>query len=285
MLNAARLVDEFWANSGLNKESSIEKAGEVRCCWCNQMYTGSYANRSLKSHHTKKPKKGGCEFKPKSNERKGSRAEKAVIRSKVEKAQAKEGAVWLGDCKLTNVYAFKYLGFMFLADGDRRQAAIIRMGMAKTRFGQLFHIWGSTVFQRGAKLQLFESGIISMLVYGCEAWVMDGALMTSLRSWCAKCTTHITGDSIRDEYKNPAYPIVSKILKRRFRWLGHSLRRSGSLVQKALIHLAECHLEDAKSGSILSEAQDHGIRYNTVEELIELAEDKENWNRLSNLII
>ena len=87
------------------------------------------------------------------------------------------------------------------------------------------------------------------------------------------------------EYKEPAYPLVDKILKRRFTWLGHSLRRSGSLVQEALKYLAKDHLENAKLGSLLSEAQDHGIRFNTVGELIELAEDKENWNRLSNLIV
>ena len=208
-----------------------------------------------------------------------------MIRSKLEKAQQMEGTVWLGDCKLSNVYAFKYLGFMFLADGDRRHAAIIRMGMAKTRFGKLFHIWGSTVFQRQAKLQLFESGVVSMLVYGCEAWVMDEALMKTLKNWCAKCTTHITGNSIKDEYKKPSYPLVEKVLKRRFTWLGHSLRRSGSLVQRALLHLAKDHLQSETSGSILSEARMHGAGFNTVEELMELAENKQEWNGLSNLIV
>lgn len=135
MLNASSAVDEFWSSSGLNIESAIEKAGEIRCKWCNKTYKRA---QDLKSHHTKKIVKGGCKFRPKS--RAGSRAEKAVIRSKRKRAQSKEGTVWLGDCKLSNVYAFKYLGFMFLADGDRRQAAIIRMGMAKTGFGQLFHI-------------------------------------------------------------------------------------------------------------------------------------------------
>ena len=280
MLNASGAVDEFWSTSGLNRESAIEKAGEIRCSWCNKIYKRA---QDLKSHHTRKADKGGCKFKPKS--RKGSRAEKAAIKCKRSKAQSEKVTVWLGDCKLSNVYAFKYLGFMFQADGDRRQAAIIRMGMAKARFGQLFHIWGSTVFQRDAKLQLFGSGVVSMLVYGCEAWVMDEALIKALKSWCARCTTHITGKSIKDEYKEPAYPLIDKILKRRFKWLGHSLRRSGSLVQKALLHLANDHLQNAKLGTILSEAPTHGARFNTVEELLELAEDRKEWNALSNCIV
>ena len=105
-----------------------------------------------------------------------------MLRSKREKAQETAGDVWLGDHKLSNVYAFKYLGFMFLADGDRRQATQVRMGIARTRFGQLYHIWGSTLVSLSAQLQLFEAAVVSVLVYGCEAWVMDSKLQASLRA-------------------------------------------------------------------------------------------------------
>ena len=64
MLNAADVVDRYWAESGLSKEANVEVAGEVRCCWCNKFYEGEYAQRSLKSHHTKKPIQGGCKHKP-----------------------------------------------------------------------------------------------------------------------------------------------------------------------------------------------------------------------------
>ena len=279
MLNAAGAVDEFWAGSSLNKEANIEVAGEVRCCWCNKMYVGRHAERSMKAHHTKKPAKGGCAFQPQS--RAGSRAEKAVVRRKKERAQEAAGEVWIGDHKLKNVYNFKYLGFMFLADGDRRHAAAIRMGIARTRFGQLHNIWGSTVIPRSAQMKLFEAGVVSVLVYGSEAWIMDDQLVASLTAWCARCVTHITGESIKDEYKTPTYPLVKKILKRRFRWLGHQLRRDGSLVQQALLHLAQDHISgNYKIGSVISEAP----KFTSTEHLLGLAGDRELWNMLSNEI-
>ena len=38
-------------------------------------------------------------------------------------------------------------------------------------------------------------------------------------------------------------------------------------------------------GTILSEAPTHGARFNTVEELLELVEDRKEWNALSNCIV
>ena len=183
----------------------------------------------------------------------GSRAEKAVVRRKRERAQQGMGDVWVAEHKLKNVYS-SYLGFMFLADGDRRHAAHVRMGIARTRFGQLHHIWGSTLIARSAQLKLFGAGVVSVLVYGSGAWIMDDLLMASLTSWGAKCVAHITGRSVKEEYKSPSYPMVKHLLKRRFKWLGHQLRRDGSLVQKALLHLAQDQI-DGKGmiGSIISE--------------------------------
>lgn len=279
MLNAAEAVDQFWAGSELSRDSTIEVAGEVRCCWCNRLYTGEYAARSLKSHHTRKPNSGGCKLKPKS--RVGSRAERAVIRKKKEDAQGREKHVWIGDHKLKNIYAFKYLGFMFLADGDRRHAVAVRMAIARARFGQMFNIWGSTVLPISAQVQLFEAGVVSVLVYGSEVWPMDTDMKRSLRGWCAKCLTHITGKSIVEENRDPSYPLVAKVLRRRFKWLGHSLRRSGSLVQTVLLQHAKDRLDGkSKNGDIILEAP----KYDTIQELLELVGDKESWGCMSNLI-
>ena len=79
MLNSPDATDKFWANSGLDKERCIEAAGKSRCKWCCKLYTGDYAERSLKSHHTK-----GCDHELKS--RVGTRAEKAAVRQKRKRA-------------------------------------------------------------------------------------------------------------------------------------------------------------------------------------------------------
>ena len=65
----------------------------------------------------------------------GSGAEKAVKQHKIELAQAHAGDVYIEGKEIKNVYSFKYRGFNFRADGDRRQAALASMSKARTRFG------------------------------------------------------------------------------------------------------------------------------------------------------
>ena len=104
----------------------------------------------MKSHHTIGC---SCDHKPKS--RVGTRAERAAIRKKRRAAQQQQEKVVVQGVGLENVYEFKYLGFWFVADADRRYAADASMAKAATRFGQLWQIWGSSVFPLTAKTRLF----------------------------------------------------------------------------------------------------------------------------------
>ena len=63
------------------------------------------------------------------------------------------------------------------------------MAKAKARFGQLWQLWSSTAFPITAKIRLFGAAVVSILVYGSEAWQLDSKLEASLRDWCAKCMT------------------------------------------------------------------------------------------------
>jgi hypothetical protein len=275
MLGAGQAVDSFWAGSRLNKEASIEVAGEHRCRWCNLSYTGAYAARSIKSHYTR-----GCDCEPKS--RAGSRAEKAVIKDKIDRAQIAAGDVFVEGQLLKNVAQFKYLGNRFTVVGNRRYAAEVRMGEAKSRFGKLRNIWDSGIFPTSAKLRLFEAAVVSVLVYGCEAWMLDESLMASLRGWCAKCVTRLTGQSIRDENRHPTYPLVMKVRQRRLKWLGHILRSDESnMVRVAVLQLAGEQLSgQASVGSLLMDAP----RFSSIGELLELASDRELWNEMQNAL-
>ena len=143
----------------------------------------------------------------------------------------------------------------------------------------MYHIWGSGQFPESAQVKLFEAAVVSVLTYGCEVWVMDKEMQGKLQQWCARCTVHITGRTIQEEYKSPTFPIIKKIMKRRFDWLGHQLRRSGSLVQTALKVLAQDYLDgEITAGSIIQEAP----LFKSVDELLEMAEDRELWNGASN---
>jgi hypothetical protein len=276
MLGAGQAVDTFWAGSALNKEAAIEVAGEHRCRWCNKQYTGAYAARSIKSHYTR-----GCDCAPRT--RVGSRAEKVVIQDKIKRAQVDAGDVFVEGQPLKNVAQFKYLGNRFKVDGNRRFAAEVRMGEAKSRFGKLRHIWDSGVFPVSAKLRLFEAAVVSVLVYGCEAWTLDEAMMSSLRGWCAKCVTRFTGKSIREENRHPTYPLVQKVQQRRLKWVGHILRlEESSLIQQVVLELVKEGVCGSvlPAGSLLMDVP----KFSSVWELMEMAGDRQYWNELSNAL-
>ena len=79
-----------------------------------------------------------------------------------------------------NTFCFKYLGFEFDADGDRAHALRVSMAKAGTRFGQMCKLWGNAQLPLRVRLGLFEAGVVSLLVYGKEAWLLTEKTMASL---------------------------------------------------------------------------------------------------------
>ena len=115
----------------------------------------------------------------------------------------------MGEDMLQNRLNSCYLGYDFQADGDDRHAVEVRMARARSRFNQLHHIWRSTKLPEVAKLRLYESGVCSVLAYGCEAWKLTSKLMASLRGWNARCLALITGSTVRDETVDPRAALTS----------------------------------------------------------------------------
>ncbi len=69
------------------------------------------------------------------------------------------------------------------------------------------------------KVDLFQSAVVSVLVYGNEVWQMDDALCRKLKGWCARLLAPIRGREIREEYNDPTFDIVKVLRARRMRWI------------------------------------------------------------------
>ena len=104
-------------------------------------------------------------------------------------------------------------------------AVAIRMAKADRAFTKLRHIWEDQVLQRKAKLKLFQSGVISVLIYSSEVWKPADKLMGTLRGWAARKLARITGRSVREECHEPTFDLVKKLRVSRLRWVGHVLRK------------------------------------------------------------
>ena len=100
----------------------------------------------------------------------------------------------------------------------------MRMALARTRFGTMYHIWDLKILSLEVKLQLYDSAVLSVLVYGCEAWWLVESMMRSLNGWNSRCLHLMTGRSYREEAVEPSVDLVALVRSRRLRWLGHVLR-------------------------------------------------------------
>ena len=100
----------------------------------------------------------------------------------------------------------------------------------------------------------------------------------TLRGWCARCLSVMTGRSIRDETVEPSFDLVSRLRSRRLRWAGHILRlEEASLIRRVLLAIVARDLDRGSSeeGGLLADAP----AFNTVEQLLELAADKAGWQK------
>jgi len=76
-------------------------------------------------------------------------------------AKIKVGSVVLQDCE-----EFCYLGSTISQDGGCEKEVLIRLGKANTVFGRFGRIWASKKISLLVKVRLYESLILSMLLYG-----------------------------------------------------------------------------------------------------------------------
>ncbi len=93
------------------------------------------------------------------------------------------------------MFDFECLGYLTEAGGDGNHAVAMCMAKADRAFTKLTlrHTLEDQVLQKKAKLKLFQSGVISMLIYGSETWKLTDKLMGTLRGWAARKLVRITG--------------------------------------------------------------------------------------------
>ena len=272
-IDCQRLVDAFWTDTGRDRTQTVEVDGEYRCehcCWITKAGTGY-----LKAHQKKSADKGGCKRKPVG--RTGSLTEKIAKRTMQEEAQGTLEHVEIDGDVLENVFRFDYLGVKIQGDGDRVQMVEQRMTLAKAIFGSLWHFWNSHAVSESLKMRIYAAGVISILTYGCESWILDGRMTERLRNWSARCLSQITGRTVPDEHRSPTWDLVPRLISRRAKWLGHVLRAQEShpvrRVLKGWVEQVQSGSGSYREGSVLAEAPAH----DSFAQLTDLADDRETW--------
>ena len=65
---------------------------------------------------------------------------------------------------------FTYLGSNISAENSVQKNISARINKARSSYCSLCNIWKSNIYSLKTKLRLFNSNVISVLLYGCQSW-------------------------------------------------------------------------------------------------------------------
>ena len=140
--------------------------------------------------------------------------------------------------QLEEADAFKYLDTTLTKDGRSTTETKIRMASATSAMAKHSKIWKSKEISFPAKMKLYKSLVLSILLYGCESWTMTAKTTKRIQMFETKCFRQMLGISWRDRKSNdfvknqvtalagPQEPLLALVKKRKLSWFGHVTRRN-----------------------------------------------------------
>ena len=146
------------------------------------------------------------------------------------------------DHALEEVESFCYLGSIIDKEGGTEAEIKARIGKAQGAFTSLGKLWRTKDVSLGTKVRIFNSNVKSILLYGCETWNASSSCIKKIQVFINKCLRRLLRikwtDRIRNEEvwrRTRQTPIGDEIRKRRWKWIGHTLRKpANNITRKAL---------------------------------------------------
>ena len=166
-----------------------------------------------------------------------------VEKTKIMKLQTNQQMpVTLGEHKLEIVESFTYLGSLVTATGGADEDVKARIGKARYVFNVLKPVWRAKALSVNNKLRIFNSNVKSVLLYGSETWKVTNVISNKLQTFTNRCLRFILNIHWSDKVSNQDLwqrakqdPIPQQIGRRKWRWIGHSLRKPpGNITRHAL---------------------------------------------------
>ena len=143
---------------------------------------------------------------------------------------------------IEDVASFTYLGATITTSGGAQEDMKIRIGKARKAYYCLKKIWSSGQYRRKTKMRIFQSNVLSVLLYGCETWKMTEMDEQCLNVFVHKCLRRILKIYWPTRMSNEEVCKIAKIVKvstqirkRRWRNIGHILRMSPESHQRTAL--------------------------------------------------
>ena len=133
---------------------------------------------------------------------------------------------------LEEVEEFTYLGSIVNKQGGTDADVRVRIGKARVAYLQLKNIWSAKDLAITTKIKIFNSNVKSVLLYGAETWRTTVNTTNKIQSFINTCLRRILQIHWPNTISNKELwertsqkPADEEILQRRWRWIGHTLRK------------------------------------------------------------
>ena len=137
-----------------------------------------------------------------------------------------------------------------------------RLALARVKYNELMSLWHDCNISMDLKMRIYESNVLSSVVWGSEGWLLTETIEKKLNGWNIRCLSLITGKSAREEAspRTQSMSLPCIIRFRRMVWLGQLLRSvEGCKERQAVLRYAELVRRKVvrEAGDILMDAPAH----------------------------
>jgi hypothetical protein len=139
--------------------------------------------------------------------------------------------------------SFVYLGGLIDAHEGSEKDVGRRIGLARGILQRLHKVWRSKEISRTTKVRIYETLVLSVLLYNSETWTLKETQKRRLRVFETTCLRRIEGVTRRDRIRNTEIysrlriqrDIVNRIQTRRLRYFGHVTRMQNGRYPKVAL--------------------------------------------------
>ena len=143
---------------------------------------------------------------------------------------------------IEDVDEFVYLGSKISKTGGTDEDINARIKKARQAFAILHMVWKSTAISTKTKLRIFSSNVKSVLLYGAETWRVTKINTNKIQTFVNGCLRRILRLRWYDRVTNTDLwtrtgqePMTTQVKRRRWRWIGHTLRKTQSSVTRQVL--------------------------------------------------
>ncbi|VDO62065.1 unnamed protein product [Schistosoma margrebowiei] len=131
---------------------------------------------------------------------------------------------------LEDVESFTYLGSIIDGQGGSDSVVKARISKARVAFLHLKNIWNSKQLSINIKVRIFNTNIKAVLLYEAETWRNTTTTIKKVQRFINSCLRKIL--NIHCPARTSQLPAEEEIMKRRWKWIGHTLRKLSNCITR-----------------------------------------------------